>query len=310
MALSPEEIHETGLREMERLHEEMRGIGGRSFGMNDPAEFLQHIRSAPSYRFDSEQEILDYARAAVERGKAAAPEVFGILPETEVVVMPYPVHLKLTGAGMYTSGSPDGSEPARYEIGTYNPKSLGTAGIEAVAFHETYPGHHLQQAVALEQQGLHPALRYLWISGTGEGWAAYSERLADEMGLYSSDVSRVGQLSREAHIAARLVVDSGMHALGWTRQQAIDYLLENTSLSEGEVIYEIDRYIAFPAQAVSYLIGSLEIQRLRRLAEERLGERFDIRGFHDAAIEDGAVTLEMLQRKIEGWIESEAARGE
>jgi uncharacterized protein (DUF885 family) len=308
LALSPEEIHETGLREMERLHEEMRGIGGRSFGIDDPAKLIQYIGSAPSYRFDSEQEILDYARAAVERGKAAAPEVFGFVPEAEVVVMPYPDYLKHTGAGMYTSASPDESMPARYEIGTYDPKSLGRAGIEAIAFHETYAGHHLQRAVAQERQGLHPALRYLWISGTGEGWAVYTERLADELGLYSSDLSRVGELSHEAHLAARLVVDSGMHALGWTRQQAIDYLLGNTSLSEGEVIYEIDRYIAFPAQAVSYMVGSLEIQRLRRLAEERLGDRFDIRAFHDAVMEDGTVTLEILRRKIEAWVESEERR--
>jgi uncharacterized protein (DUF885 family) len=308
LALSPEEIHETGLREMERLHEEMRVIGGRSFGINEPTKLLQHVRTAPAHRFSSEQEILAYARAAVERGRAAAPEVFGIIPEAEVVVVPYPAYLKLTGAGLYTSGSPDGSLPARYEIGTYDPKNLGRAGVEAIAFHETYPGHHLQRAVALEQPGLHPALRYLWISGTGEGWAVYTERLADEMGLYSSDVSRVGQLLHEVHLAARLVVDPGMHALGWTRQQAIDYLLENTTLSEGEVIYEIDRYIAFPAQAVSYMVGSLEIQRLRRLAEERLGDRFDIRSFHDAVIEDGTVTLEMLRRKIEDWIESEEHR--
>ena len=163
-------------------------------------------------------------------------------------------------------------------------------------------------ATALEKQSLHPALQYLWISGTGEGWAVYTERLADELGLYTSDVSQIGRLSSEAWKAARLVVDPGVHALGWTRQEAIDYMLENTSLSEGEVIYEIDRYIAFPAQAVSYMIGSLEIQRLRRLAEERLGERFDIRPFHDAVIEDGAVTLDMLRRKIEAWVESEQRR--
>ena len=154
---------------MERLHEEMRVIGRRSFGIDEPAKLLQHVRTAPVYRFGSEQEILDYARAAVERGKAAVPEAFGFVPEAEVVVRPYPEYLKRTGGGMYTSASPDGSVPARYEIGTYDPKSLGRAGIEAIAFHETYPGHHLQRAVALEQQGLHPALRHLWISGTGEG---------------------------------------------------------------------------------------------------------------------------------------------
>jgi uncharacterized protein (DUF885 family) len=306
--LSPEEIHETGLREMERLHEEMRVIGRRSFGMNDAEELLQHVRSAPSYRFGSEQEILAYTRSAIERGKSAVPDVFGTVAEAEVVVTPYPEYLKITGGGFYIAASPDGSEPATYEIGTHDPKSLGRAEIEATTFHETYPGHHLQQALALKGQGLHPALRYFFFNGTGEGWALYTEGLADEMGLYSSDLSRVGRLSSEAFRAARLVVDPGVHALGWTRQQAIDYMIENTSASEGEVPYEIDRYIAVPAQAVSYMIGSLEIQRLRRLAEERIGDRFDIRAFHDAVIEDGTVTLEMLRSKIEGWIESEQSR--
>jgi len=306
--LSPVEIHETGLREMERLHEEMRIIGRRSFGFDDPKELLQHVRTAPAYRFASEQEILAYARAAIERGKAAVPDSFGFVPKAEVVVRPFPKYLKLTGSGLYTSGSPDGKEPARFEIGTHDPNSLGRAGIEALAFHEAYPGHHLQSAVALQGHGLHPALRYFFFNGTGEGWALYTERLADELGLYSSDLSQIGRLSSEAWRAARLVVDPGMHALGWSRQQAIDYMLENTSLSEGEAIYEIDRYIAVPAQAVSYMIGSLEIQRLRLVAEERLGERFDIRAFHDAVIEDGTVTLEMLRRKIEDWIESEQSR--
>ena len=303
MSLSPEEIHETGLREMERLHEEMRVLGRRSFGIDDPAELLQHVRNAPNYRFASEQEILVYARAAVERGRAAVPDWFGFVPEASVVVEAYPKYLKRTGAGQYVVGSPDDDEPATYKIGTYDPTSLGKAEIEAVTFHETYPGHHLQVAVSFEGDRLHPALQYFWVEGVGEGWALYSERLADEMGLYSSDLSEVGRLSNEAMRAARLVVDPGMHALGWTRQQAIDYMLENTSLSEGQAVYEIDRYIANPAQAVSYMIGCLEIQRLRRLAEERLGDRFDIRAFHDAIIEDGAVPVEMLRRKIKGWIE-------
>ena len=307
LSLSPEEIHETGLREMERIHEEMGAIGRRGFGIDEPAELLEHVRSNPAYCFESEQEILDYARTAMERAKATVPEMFGFVPQAEIVVTPYPKYLKRTGGGMQTAGSPDGSMPAKYEIGTYDPKSLGKAEIEATTFHESYPGHHLQTAVAMEKGGVHPVLRYFFFNATGEGWALYTEKLADEMGLYSSDLSQIGRLSSEAWRAARLVVDPGMHALGWTRQQAIDYMLENTSSSEGEVIYEIDRYIAAPAQAVSYMVGSLEIQRLRRLAEERLGDRFDIRAFHDTVLQDGTVTLEMLQRKIEAWVESEAA---
>lgn len=308
MTLSPEEIHQTGLREMKRIHQEMREIGRSSFGIDDPRALLEHVRTDPSYRFGSEQEILDYARSAVERARAVVPEVFGFVPEAVVVVSPYPEYLKRTGAGWYKMASPDGKKPATYLIGTYDPTSLGRAGIESVTFHETYPGHHLQTAVLFEGDGPHPVLQHFWFDGTGEGWPLYAEKLVDELELYSSDLSQIGRLSQEAKRAARLVVDPGMHALGWTRQQAIDYMLENTSISEGEAIYEIDRYIAVPAQAVSYMVGSLEIQRLRRLAEDRLGERFDIRAFHDAVLEDGSVTLEMLRHKIERWIESEEER--
>jgi uncharacterized protein (DUF885 family) len=305
MSLSPEEIHETGLREMERLHEEMRAIGHRSFGIDDPKELLEHVRTNPSYRFGSEQEILDNAQAAVDRARATVPDWFGFLPKAEVVVKPYAEYLERTGGGQWIMGSPDGAVPATFKIGAHNPTSLARAEIEALTFHETYPGHHLQIMVPYEIGNVHPALQYFWVEAVGEGWALYSEKLADEMGLYSSDLSEIGRLSNEAWRAARLVIDPGMHALGWTRQQAIDYMLENTSKCEEEVIYEIDRYIANPGQAVSYMIGSLEIQRLRRLAEERLGDRFDIRAFHDAVIDDGTLPIETLRRKIEGWIESE-----
>jgi len=305
MHLSPEEIHETGLREMNRLHEEMAEIGRRSFGIDDPTELLDHVRNDPSYRFGSEQEILDYAQEAIDRARATVPEWFGFVPRSQVVVKPYPAYLKRTGGGQYSMGSPDGKVPATYKIGTYDPTSLGRAEIEALTFHETYPGHHLQIMVPYEIGDVHQVLQFFWVDAVGEGWALYSERLADEMGLYSSDLSEVGRLSNEAWRAARLVIDPGIHALGWTRQQAIDYMLENTSKTEAEVIYEIDRYIANPGRAVSYMIGSLEILRLRSLAEERLGDRFDIRAFHDAVIGEGTLPFEMLRHKIERWIESE-----
>ena len=171
LTLSPSEIHEIGRREMERLHEELRLIGRRSFGIDDPKELFEHVRTNPTYRFESEQEILDFVRAAVERGKEAVPDVFGFVPEAEVVVMPYPDYLKRTGGGMYTPGTPDGSVPARYVIGTHEPTTLGKAEIEATTFHETYFGHHLQKAVILEAHTLHPALRYFVFNGTNEGLA-------------------------------------------------------------------------------------------------------------------------------------------
>ncbi len=302
LPLDPKAIHENGHRQMERIHAEVREIGKRSFGIEDPKRLFQLVRTDRKYTFRTGDEVLEYARAAVERGKAAVPQWFGFVPKAEVVVKPFPAFMKRSGGGFYSAGSADGTRPGTYELGIYEPRKISKAGIEATAFHEAYPGHHMQVSVGLEREGLHPVLKYFFFSGSGEGWALYTERLADEMGIYSSDVDRLGMLSNEAFRAARLVVDPGMHVLGWTRQQAIDYMLANTAESQGSIESEVDRYIATPAQATAYLTGSLEIQRLRRIAEEQMGERFDIKVFHDKVIEDGTVTLGMLQRKIETWI--------
>ena len=239
----------------------------------------------------------------MDRARKAVPDWFGFVPRAEVALKPYPDYMGITGGGFYSAGSKDGSRPGTYEFGTHEPARLNRAGgFEATTFHETWPGHHLQVSVGLEGPGVHPVLQYFFSSGLGEGWALYTERLADEMGLYSADVDRLGMLSNEAFRAARLVVDPGMHALGWSRSQAIDYMLANTAASRGGIESEVDRYIAVPGQATAYLTGSLVIQELRAEAEERLGDRFDIREFHDLVIGDGTVTLGMLQEKIERWI--------
>jgi uncharacterized protein (DUF885 family) len=189
-------------------------------------------------------------------------------------------------------------------INAYNATGQSKAGLESTAFHEAYPGHHMQVAVALERKELHPISRYFFVSGFGEGWALYTERLSDEMGLFTGDIDRIGLLSNEALRAARLVVDSGMHALGWSRQQAIDYLLAHTTETKGHGTSEIDRYIATPGQATAYMIGNLEIRKLRDEAQQRLGGKFDIRDFHDLVIADGTVPLWVLREKVERWIES------
>ncbi len=302
LPLEPQEIHENGHRQMERIQSEVREIGRRSFGIEEPKKLFQLVRADPKYTFRTGEEVLSYARAAVERGKSAVPQWFGFVPKAAVVVRPFPDFMKRSGGGFYSAGSADGTRPGTYELGIHEPHKISKAGIEATAFHEAYPGHHMQVSVGLEREGLHPVLKYFFFSGTGEGWALYTERLADEMGIYTSDLDRVGMLSNEAFRAARLVVDPGMHVLGWSRQQAIDYMLANTAESRGSIESEVDRYIATPAQATAYLTGSLEIQRLRRMAEEHMGARFDIKEFHDKVIEDGTVTLGMLQRKIEAWV--------
>jgi len=305
LPLAPEEIHETGLRQMERIHGEMREIGRRSFGTDDVQELLRRVRADSAYSFETPEQIVDFARDAVDRARAAMPKWFGVVPHATVELKPYPDYMKITGGGFYSAGAADGSTPGTYEFGTYDPHDLNRGGgFEATTFHETYPGHHMQVSVGLEGPGVHPVLKYFFSSGLGEGWALYSERLADEAGLYTADVDRLGMLSNEAYRAARLVVDPGMHALGWTRQQAVDYMLANTASSRGEIESEVSRYIAVPGQATAYLTGSLVIQELRREAETALGDRFDIREFHDRVIRNGTITLPMLRTEIEAWIAS------
>jgi len=309
LPLTPEEIHENGVRQMEKIQAEMLEIAKRSFDTDDVPALLQRLRTDPRYTFKSEEEILDVVHAAIDRARAALPQAFGFIPTAEVEVRPYPAYQKRTGGGFYSSGSgADG--PGVYELGTYAPEKLPRAGLEATTFHETWPGHHLQAKVALQRAGLHPILRYFFNSGMGEGWALYTERLADELGLYSSDVDRIGMLSNEALRAARLVVDPGMHVLGWSRERAARYMLSHTAESESSVDYEINRYIAVPAQATAYMTGALEIRQLREMARQRLGDRFDVRAYHDRVLEDGTITLGMLRDKIERWVEGEAPPAE
>ena len=300
LPLTAEQVHANGVAQIAKIDAEMKEIAKRSFATDDLPALLAKLRSDPAYGFESEKQILDFIHAAIARAEAAVPGWFGFVPKAEVVVRPYPAFQKTTGGGSYSSGAP--GQPGVYQIGTHEPAKLPRAGLEATTFHETWPGHHLQGAVALQRAGLHPALRYFFSSGMGEGWALYTERLADEMKLYSSDVDRLGMLSNEALRAARLVVDSGIHALSWDRQKAIDYLLAHTALAPGGAAAQIDRYIATPGQATAYMTGNLEIRRLREKAEKELGAKFDLKKFHDRVLEDGAVMLPMLSAKIEAWI--------
>ncbi len=302
LSLEPETVHQTGLDEMGRIQAEMLAIAQKSFGTDDVKGLLEQLRTDPQYTFRAEDDLLAYARSAVNRAAVAVHDWFGFVPDAAVIVKPFPAYQKASGGGFYSAGSQDGTRPGTYELGTYSPTSISKAGMESTTFHETYPGHHLQMSVALFGKGVHPVLRYVYVAGMAEGWGLYAERLADEMGLYSSALDRLGMLSGQALRAARLVVDPGMHVLGWTRERAIQYMLDNTTESRGSVESEVDRYIAVPGQATAYLTGSREIQRLRRSAEERLGDRFDTKAFHDVVLGDGAVSLPMLQRAVDRWV--------
>ena len=220
-----------------------------------------------------------------------------------MLIKPYPAYRESGGTGEYHSSSEDGTRPGIYYIAVADPTHRSVAGQQSVLYHEGYPGHHLQGAIALELgDSVHPIARYLWNSGYGEGWALYAERLAGELGLYSGPLDRIGLLSDQAARAARLVVDSGLHTKSWSRQQAVDYMLANTAWPPVDIEAEINRYISWPGQANSYMLGMLEIRRLRDLAESRLGSDFDIRGFHDRVLGTGSITLPMLEESIEAWI--------
>jgi uncharacterized protein (DUF885 family) len=303
--LTPEEIHESGLRAMAWIRAEMREIGARSFGTTDVTALLERLRTDPRYLYGSADEILAVTDAAIARARRAAPRYFGRLPAADVVVQPFPEYQEASApGGMYLPPPEDGSRPGVYMISLYQPELRPRAMTETVAFHEAIPGHHLQTALALERPQAHPLTRYLGGTAFAEGWGLYAERLADEMGLYSSDLARLGMLSSLAFRAARVVVDPGLHVLGWSRQQAIDYMREHTANDLADIETEVDRYIIWPGQATAYMTGFNEITALRAAAEAALGERFDVRAFHDEVLGDGAVTLPMLRSKVERWVAS------
>ncbi len=297
-----EEIHTVGLEQVAKIRNEIQVTLNEHFGGGDVSEFLRRVNEDPAFTFDTEEAVLKYSTDALDAVKAAMPKAFGVLPKADVLVKPYPEFAE-SGSGEYHSSSEDGSRPGIFYIAVTDPTGRSRSNQLATLHHETFPGHHLQGAIALElgdQQ--HPLARYLWNSGYGEGWALYSERLADELGLYPTPLDRIGLYSDQIARASRLVMDSGLHTLGWTRQQAVDYMMANSGWAPVDIQNEIDRYISWPGQATSYMLGMLEIRRLRTLAEDSLGDNFDLRGFHDRVVGMGSVTLPMLEESIEVWI--------
>jgi len=306
--VSPETLHATGLAEVARINAEMAALGERILGTPTRAEALERLRGDPSVHFSTRAEVEATARAALDRANAAVPAWFGRLPVTPCVVVPMPAHEEEHSTiAYYRPPAADGSRPGQYYLNTSHPESRPRYEAECLAFHEAVPGHHLQIAIAQELTGLPDFRRHLGATAFWEGWGLYTERLADEMGLYTGDLDRMGMLSMDAWRACRLVVDTGMHALGWTRQAAIDYMVANSALAPNNIANEVDRYIIWPGQALAYKAGQLEMLRLRAEASARLGTRFDIRAFHDAMLGHGAIALMPLRGVVEAWVEVVAA---
>ena len=305
---TPEELHRTGLDVMARVGEEFAELGQRVFGTGDLPTIFARLRDDPALRWTDGEELLAAARAAIERAEARAPQWFGRVPQQRCRVEPVP---EADGPGApgayYLMQSLDGSRPGTYFANTHKAQERARYTSEVTAFHEAVPGHHFQETLAMGLEDL-PLLRRLAdINAYAEGWGLYCERLADEMGLYSDDVSRFGMLTMDSMRAGRLVVDTGLHAKGWSRQQSIDYLTANTPMPVLEIASEVDRYMASPGQALAYMVGRLEIERIRAEAQRRLGDRFDIRAFHDRLLCDGPLPLSVLDRVLAGWAEGQLA---
>ena len=303
---SPRDLHATGLAIIEQLNQDYVTLGERLWGLTDVASVHDRLRNDPALRYESEEEMVAKATEMVRRAEAEAPKWFGLLPSTACAIEEVPLALAAGSApAYYQTGAFDGSRVGTYFINTLKPEERFRHLAEAIAFHEAVPGHHFQLTIIQEVEGNHLAHSLFMDVANAEGWGLYAERLADEMGLYSDDVARLGMLSTDAWRAARLVVDTGLHGMGWSRQQAIDFMVANVPMPLVEVVAEVDRYIAMPGQALSYMVGRLEIESCRRYATDVLGDRFDVRAFHDVVLTTGPVPLPALRAAIERWVARE-----
>ncbi len=304
LEIAAPEIHGIGRQWATEINaDEWVAVGGSALGAGTRAEVFERLHNDPDLRFRSEQEMLEHAQDAIDRAWAAVDDWFGTRPETPCDVVPVPAATAPAMPPAYYMQPPvDGSRPGTYFLNTYRPSERDRFEYESIHFHEAIPGHHFDRSLAAELEGIPTFRRYAQVFAHTEGWGLYSERLADEMGLYSSEVDRLGMISADAWRAGRLVVDTGMHALGWSREQAIDFLSQWTPIGRMTIEQEVDRYVGMPGQALAYKLGQLEISRLRKKAEHELGSSFDIKGFHDTMLVNGAMPLPQLAEVVEEWI--------
>lgn len=305
--LDPQKTHQSGLDDIAALEDEYRAMAAGVLGTTDIAEIYDRLRNDSELRFSTPEEVQASAQEALDRANAAVPQWFGRLPKTPCIVQPIPeVGAADATIAYYFPPATDGSRPGIFFINITEPTTRTRFESEALAFHESVPGHHFQIAIAQELEGLPEFRRNATATAYVEGWGLYTERLADEMAMYGSEVARMGMLSFDSWRSARLVVDTGLHALGWSRQQAIDYLKENSPQAENNIVNEVDRYIGYSGQALAYKTGQREIFRLRDEAKRRLGDRFDIREFHDRLLGDGALPLDLLDDLMMEWMQAAA----
>lgn len=308
LKMTPQQVHQIGLQEVARIRAEMQQVIQQTGFKGSFAEFVQFLRTDPQFYVTKPEQLLKEAAYLSKKIDAQLPKLFKTLPRTPYGVEPVPAEIapKYT-TGRYAGGRAAG-EPGFYWVNTYALDRRPLYELEALTLHEAVPGHHLQVALANEQDSLPVYRRSFYTSAFGEGWGLYSEYLGLEVGFYTDPYSNFGRLTYEMWRACRLVVDTGMHTMGWSRQQAIDFLAQNTALSMHNVTTEVDRYISWPAQALSYKLGELTIKRLRQKAEKTLGDKFNVREFHDAVLSNGSVPLSVLEQQIDLYI-ARAQRG-
>ncbi len=305
--LSADEIHQIGLREMDRIEAEMTAIAKKE-GFADLASFRASLKTNPKYKPTSSEQILDDFRKYIAQMEPKLPQLFTLLPKSPVTVEAIPP-FQAAAATHYVTGTPDGKRPGRVVVATSNFAERSLIDDEAVAYHEGVPGHHMQNSVNQQLTGL-PKFRLhgLGFNAYGEGWALYAEQLGKEVGFYQDPVSDYGRLSSELFRAVRLVVDTGIHSKGWTREQVVEFMRKSGAVDEPTIQSETDRYIAWPAQALSYKLGQLKISELRQRAQKELGASFDIRTFHDEILDGGSLPLDMLEARTDQWIAQQKAK--
>lgn len=305
--LTADQIHQIGLDEVKRDETEMLAIA-QKLGFQDLKTFRASLKTNPKLRPASAEALLNAYRGYLTPMQARLPQLFGRLPKAGFEVAPVPDYLeKTSAAAYYEPGTPDGSRPGRIRIDTYNATQRNLFEVEDTAYHEGLPGHHLQIAIAQELEDVPTFRKFTYYTAYTEGWGLYAERLGKDLGLYQDPYSDYGRLEGDMLRAIRLVVDTGVHSKHWTRQQMVDFFHDHSATSETEVQAEVDRYIAWPSQALAYKVGQLKILELRERAKKALGDKFDLRAFHDQVLDAGALPLDVLSDRIDGWIASQKA---
>jgi len=303
VALSADAIHDIGLAEVQRIRDEMEKVMREVGFKGTLAEWFEYVKNDDRFYFDNEEDLLEGYRAIEARMNEAVPKLFDINPKAGFEVRPVEAFRAASAAGAsYQSPSPDGSRPGIFYVNTHNLKAQPKFGMETLFIHEAIPGHHFQNALQIELTDLPRFRRFGGFTAFGEGWALYAESLGKELGFFEDPMQWYGRLSDEMLRAMRLVVDTGLHAKGWTRERAIRFMQENSSMADSDIVAEVERYIVMPGQALAYKIGQFKISELRERAEEELGDRFDIREFHTQVLIDGELPLPVLEEKIERWI--------